>query len=66
VDFLIVVYGLAGLALAWRRADHAARSCGNRDLSLLQAHQAAGALLRVDLSFLPMVGHLFGGERDTE
>ena len=64
LDSLIVIVGLAMLALAWRRADHAARSYGNRDLSLLQAHRAAGALLGVDLSYLPLVGHFFGSERD--
>ena len=66
---LRVVFGvllIGALAAALRRGHHAAQAYGERDLSLLQAHNVAGALLRTELAFLPIVGHLFGGERDQD
>ena len=69
IPLLNLVYGglvIFAFVVASRRSYHAARAYGNQDLSFLEAHQVAGALIRTDLAFLPIVGHLFGGERDRD
>lgn len=66
VRLILAVVLFAGIGVAYRRGHHAAVAYGNRDLSLLEAHYAAGAALRAELACLPMVGHLFGGERDKD
>jgi hypothetical protein len=50
---------VGALLLASWRAHLAAKNYGNRDMGFWQAHQAGGDELRIQLSFLPVIGSIF-------
>ncbi len=57
--------GLVGIALfilASYRAKLAADAYARGGTGLLEAHTIAGAQLRANLSFLPVIGRFFGGD----
>jgi hypothetical protein len=58
----ILVIGAFFLAI-WR-AQLAAKSYGDRDMGFWQAHLAAGDELRMQLSFLPVIGSIFRPKDD--
>ncbi len=66
VQFILAVPIGVAFLVAGRRAYLAAQAYGCRDMTLLQAHEAAGAAMRAELSFLPLVGRIFGGDKGDE
>ncbi len=59
----LVFFGLflGALFVSGRRAYHAAQAYGERNMSFWEAHTVAGALMKAELSYLPLVGQFFGG-----
>lgn len=57
---ILSILFIGALLLASWRSHLAAKSYGNRDMGFWQAHQAAGDELRIQLSFLPVIGSIFG------
>jgi hypothetical protein len=58
------VLAFAGFLFAAYRAKYAADAWAFQNMTLLEAHRSSWAVVRVHLSFLPVVGRLFENPRD--